>query len=1071
MIMKNVYKRLSVFMMLLVLSSTMVLAQINVSGKILDESGAGLPGATVLVKGTTTGVVADFDGNYSISAPSAESILVFSFIGYESQEQVVQNRSLINVQLKISESSLQEVIVTGYGAQSKRDITGAVTTVATNDLLSMPATTFAQQLQGRAAGVNIVNDATPGGEATVRIRGFGTIGNNNPLYVIDGVPTERQGNLNPEDIESIQVLKDASAASIYGSRAANGVVIITTKRGKVGKPTISFNTYYGTQQAANAPEVLNSAELGKYLYLADLYAGKTPSHGQYTFGANGQVSIPDYVFPSAAMNGDPATNPDLYSLKPGNIYAITKSADTNWWDETTQTAAIKNYQISAAGGTENGRYALSAGYFNQEGIVKYIGYERFSLRANTEFKAFNNKLTIGENLSVTFDNRKGGFGNQQEQNAVSGAYKHHPLLPVYDIAGNFAGSRGANLGNNFNPYAILSREQDNRTYRLRVFGNAYASYDFSDNLQFKTSLGIDGNTSRGRYLGRPQPEYVEGNFINSTTARSDYQYQWVWSNVISYNKTFNDIHNVDVYVGTESITEFGEFFQAGRQRFAFNTPEILSYLDLGDATTASNSGNVFRDYSLFSQFGKFNYSYNDKYLVQVIVRNDASSRFLSASRNAIFPAFSLGWRMSEEDFIKSALPFVTDMKLRYGWGKTGNQAIGDYNAYTTYRSNIFNAGYPIDGSTSNPTLGFDAQRFGNPNAKWETTTSNNLGLDVLMFGDKVNFEFDVWQRVTSDMLFTIPISFSAGDAAAPASNVGQITNKGIDLNLGYKNTAMGGDFRYSISGNLSAYRNNVDNLDANEGTRFFGFGSRVPAVTLTQAGLPLSSYYGFNVEGIFQTQQEADAHATYGTYNAPGKFKIQDVNGDGKITDDDRTVIGNPHPDFTYGVNVNLGYKNWDFTVFGNGSVGNDIFNYVRYFADFNTFQGNRSQAALYDAWQPSNPTAPKAEWVAANPNATAPIMDANDQVSSRPSSYFIEDGSYFRIRNVQLTYNLPTTLLSKYGFGRASIYFQGQNLVTFTKYSGLNPEIQTNTDNTLGFDGGYMPVSRNFLIGLNLNF
>lgn len=1069
--MKNVYKRLSVFMMLLVLSSTVVLAQITVTGKVLDESGAGLPGATVVVKGTTSGVVADFDGNFSITVPSEQSVLVFSFIGYESQEQIVQNRSLITVQLNLSESSLQEIVVTGYGAQSKRDITGAVATVSTDALLSMPATTFAQQLQGRAAGVNIINDATPGGEATVRIRGFGTIGNNSPLYIIDGVPTERQGNLNPADIETIQVLKDASAASIYGSRAANGVVIITTKRGKVGKTSISFNTYYGTQHSGNSPKVLNSKELGSYLYLADLYAGKNPAHGQYTFGPNGEVKIPDYVFPSAAMSGDPRTNPDLYSLKPGNIYAITESADTNWWDEVTQTASIKNYQVSAAGGTESGRYALSAGYFNQEGIVKFIGYERFSLRANTEFKALNNKLTIGENLSVTFDNRKGGFGNQDEQNAVSGSYKHHPLLPIYDIAGNFAGSRGANLGNNFNPYAVLSRQQDNRTYRLRVFGNAYASYDFNDNIQFKTSLGIDGNTSRGRYLGRPQPEYVEGNFINSTTARSDYQYQWVWSNVLSYTKTFNEIHNVDIYVGTEAIQEFGEFFQAGRQRFAFDTPEILSYLDLGDATTASNSGNVFRDYSLFSQFGKFNYSYSDKYLVQVIIRNDASSRFLSASRNAVFPAFSLGWRLSEEAAVKSALPFVTDMKLRYGWGKTGNQAIGDYNAYTTYRSNIYNAGYPIDGSSSSPTIGFDAQRFGNPNAKWETTTSNNLGLDVLMFGDKVNLEFDVWQRVTSDMLFTIPITFSAGDAAAPSSNVGQITNKGVDLNLGYKNTAMGGDFRYSVSGNFSTYRNNVDKLDENEGTRFFGFGSRVPAVTLTQAGLPLSSYYGFNVLGIFQSQQEADAHATYGAYNAPGKFKIEDVNNDGVITDDDRTVIGNPHPDFTYGINVNLGYKNFDFTIFGNGSVGNDIFNYVRYFADFNTFQGNRSNRALYDAWQPTNPTAPKSQWVAANPGATSPIMDANDQVSSRPSSYFIEDGTYFRVRNIQLTYSLPAAALSKLGFARASVYVQGQNLITITKYSGLNPEIQTNTDNTLGFDGGYMPTSKNFLIGLNLNF
>ena len=1058
-------------MMLLALSSTVVLAQIKVSGKVLDESGSGLPGATVVVKGTTIGVVADIDGNYSIDVPSNESVLIFSFVGYATLEEVVQNRSMINVQLNLSESSLQEIVVTGYGAQSKRDITGAVTTVDTDELLSIPATTFAQQLQGRAAGVNIINSAVPGGEATVRIRGFGTIGNNSPLYVIDGVPTERQGNLNPEDIETIQVLKDASAASIYGSRAANGVVIITTKRGKIGKPTVTFSTYQGIEQSSTSPKVLNSAELGEYLYLADVYAGKTPSHGQYTFGPNGEVRIPDYVFPSGAMTGDPSTNPDLYSLRPGNIYAITESADTNWWDEVTRSGSIRNYQISAAGGTESGRYALSVGYFNQEGIVKYVGYERFSLRANTEFKTLNKKLTVGENLSVTFDNRKGGFGNQEEQNAVSGAIKHHPLLPVYDIAGNFAGSRGANLGNNFNPYAILSRQQDNRSYRMRVFGNAYASYDFSDNIQFKTSLGIDANLGRGRFLGRPQPEYVEGNFINSTTATSDYQYQWVWSNVLSYNKTFNEVHNVDVYVGTEAIEEFGESFSAGRQRFAFNNTEILSYLDLGDATTATNSGNVFRDYSLFSQFGKFNYSYSDKYLVQVIVRNDASSRFLSASRSAVFPAFSLGWRLSEEAAIQTALPFVTDMKLRYGWGKTGNQAIGDYNAFTTYRSNIFNAGYPIDGSTSSPTIGFDAQRFGNPNAKWETTTSNNLGLDVLMFGDKFNLEIDVWQRVTTDMLFTIPVTFTAGDAAASSFNVGQITNKGIDLNLGYKNTAMGGEIRYSVSGNISTYRNVVDKLDGNEGTRFFGFGSRVPAVTLTQAGLPLSSYYGFNVLGIFQSQEEANSHATYGTYNAPGKFKIEDVNNDGRITDDDRTVIGNPHPDFTYGINVNLGYKSFEFTVFGNGSVGNDIFNYVRYFADFNTFQGNRSRAALYDAWQPSNPTAPRSQWVAANPNATTPIMDANDQVSSRPSSYFIEDGSYFRIRNIQLTYSLPATTLSRLGFGRASVYVQGQNLVTITNYSGLNPEIQTNTDNTLGFDGGYMPVAKSFLIGLNLNF
>ena len=1071
MFMKKIYKSLSVFLLLLVFSSATLMAQRTVTGTVLDEFGESLPGVTVLVKGTTTGTATDIDGKFSINVPVDNEVLVFSFIGYRTVEQTVGNRSNISISMSPDESLLSELVVTGYGEQSKRSITGAVTTVEAKDLLAIPASTFAQQLQGRAAGVNVTNSAVPGGEATVRIRGFGTIGNNNPLYIIDGVPTERQSNLNPEDIETMQILKDASAASIYGSRAANGVIIITTKRGKVGKPSINFSTFTGSQTAAASPEVLNSEELGRYLYLADVYAGKTPSHGQYRFGPNGEVSIPFYVFPSGASEGDPRADPSLYSLRPGNIYAITRAADTNWWNEVTRTAPIKNYQLSAAGGSENGRYALSAGYFNQEGIVKYIGYERFSLRANTEFKTLNNKVTIGENLSVTFDNTKGGFGNQEEQNAVSGAYKHHPLLPVYDIAGNFAGSRGANLGNNFNPYAVINRQQDNRNLRLRIFGNAYAAIDFTEDFQFKTSLGIDGNTSRGKFLGRPQPEYVEGNFINGSTSTNDYTYQWVWSNVLSYSKVFKEVHGFDAYVGTEAIKEFGEFFEAGRQRFAFLTPEILSYLDLGDATTATNSGNVSRDYSLYSVFGKFNYNYKSKYLFQVIIRNDASSRFLSASRSATFPAFSVGWRLSDENFFKSAFPFFDDFKLRYGWGKTGNQAIGDYNAFTTYRSNILNAGYPIDGSTSSPAIGFDAQRFGNPNAKWETTTSNNLGFDASLLNNKINIEFDAWTRVTSDMLFTIPVTFTAGDAGASASNVGQITNKGLDLTLGYSDKAMNGDFRYSITGNFSIYRNRVDRLDGNEGTRFFGFGSRVPAVTITQAGLPLSSYYGFNVLGIFQSQEEANSHATYGTYNAPGKFKIEDVNQDGRISDDDRTIIGNPHPNFVYGINITVGYKNFDLNIFGNGSQGNDIFNYVRYFADFNTFQGNRSKAALYDAWQPSNPTAPRSQWAAANPNATAPIMDANDQVSSRPSSYFIEDGSFFRIRNIQLSYTLPKSLLSRYGFGNAQVYLQGQNLFTFTKYTGLNPEIQTNTDNTLGFDGGFMPVSKTLLIGLNLNF
>lgn len=1062
--MLNTYKRWYVITLLLLFTSTALYAQRTVTGKVTDSMNESLPGAAVLLKGTSSGTVTDMDGNYSIEVPNDQAVLVFSFIGYTNVEETVGTRSTIDVIMEEGVSALDEVVVTGYGSQSRREITGAVTSVDSEKLLSIPATTFAQQLQGRAAGVTIVNDATPGGGATVRIRGFGTINNNDPLYVIDGVPTQNQGNLNPNDIESIQILKDASAASIYGSRAANGVIIITTKRGTVGKPTISFDAYYGTQEAATAPDPLNAEELGRYLYLANVNAGRTPSHGQYTFGPNGEVTIPDYVFPSGGMEGDPGVDPSLYALEPGNIYPITRSADTNWWNETTRTAPIQSYQVSASGGTENGRYALSLNYFNQEGIVNDIGYDRYSVRANTEFKVLNNRLTIGENLSVTVGNRKGGFGNgsrgnNEEQNAVFSSSLQHPLLPVYDIMGNFAGSRGANLGNNFNPVAVLARAKDNRNLSLRAFGNVYASVDITDEIMVKTSLGVDANNRRARYIGRPQPEYVEGNFVNSSSSENEYSYQWVWSNTLSYTKTFNEIHAIDAYLGIESIKEFGEIFGAGRQRFAFETNPIISYLDLGDPNTATNFGRVVNDYRLYSQFGKINYAYDGKYLVQFILRNDGSSRFLQASRNATFPAFSLGWRLSDEPAIANALPFVSDMKLRYGWGQTGNQFIADYNAYTTYRSNIFNAGYPIDGSVSTPALGFDAQRFGNPNAKWETTTSNNLGLDVEFLEGLIFFEFDLWNRVTTDMLFQVPINYGHGDAVAPYSNIGQMTNKGIDLNLGFDDTAMGGELRYGVSANYSMYRNNVDVLAENEDNVLFGASTRVPSVTITEVGSPISSFFGYNNLGIFQTQEEVNSHPPYGSYNAVGKFKVQDVNEDGVITDADRTIIGNPHPDFVYGVNVNIGYRNWDLTLFGSGSVGNDIFNYINYWTDFNTFQGNKSKAALYDAWQPSNPS------------GTLPIMDSNDQISSRPSSYFVEDGSYFRLRNVQLTYNLSTDLLSRVNMSRASVYFQGQNLLTITDYTGVNPEIQTGSNNTVGFDGGYMPVSRNLILGLNVTF
>jgi TonB-dependent starch-binding outer membrane protein SusC len=1044
-----------------------VVAQGNrITGKVSGPDG-GIPGANVVLKGTTTGTSTDADGNFSISA-KPNSVLVVSAIGFGAREVNVGNQSQLSVTLAEDVNSLSEVVVTGYSSQSKRDITGAVATVNTKELLSIPATDVAQQLQGRVAGVTVTNDATPGGSATVRIRGFGTIGNNDPLYIIDGVPTQNLGTINQNDIETIQVLKDASASSIYGSRAANGVVIITTKKGKAGVSQITFNAYYGSQQWARKGEVLNAEELGRYLYLADVNAGKTPSHGQYSYGTDGKVTIPAYVFPSKGAEGTPGVDPKLYSLTPDNIYPITKSANTNWFDEVTQTAPIMNYQLGATGGSETGRYALSVGYFSQDGTVRNIGYDRYTMRANTEFNV-KKRIRVGENLTVAYSSRKGGFNNSEEQNAVSGSYKHHPLLPVYDIAGNFAGSRGLNLGNNSNPVATLYRERDNRYNSLRVFGNAYVEADLPAGFTVRSSIGVDANADRAKYLGRANPEYIEGNFNNSLSDENRYFYQWVWTNTLSYTKTINSVHKIDAFVGTEAIRQYQEFFKAGRSSFFTEQLDIQSYLDLGTQSTASNEGRVEQDYSLFSLFGKVNYAFGDKYLFQAILRQDKSSRFLSASNSALFPAVSAGWRISQEDFFKTGLPFINDMKIRAGYGLTGNQAIGDYNAYTTYRSSTFNNGYPINGSTSTASAGFSPQRFGNPNAKWEATASTNIGFDMALLQNKIDISFDVWSRTTTDMLFTSPFTFTAGDADIPSYNVGSMENKGIDLAIGYKDRK--GDFRYGVSANISTYRNKVLKLDESPNTQYFGYGSRVPAVTLTKAGLPISSFYGYKVLGIFQTAEEAKNWAPYESYNAVGKFRIADLAGkadgtpDGKITDADRTVIGSPHPDFTYGINVNLGYKNFDLVLFGNGSQGNQIFNYTRYFSDFNTFQGNRSRRALYDAWSPTNT------------GGTTPIPDANDAISSRPSSYFVEDGSFFRLKNVQLGYTLPTTLLSKIGLGTCQIYVQSQNLLTFTKYQGLNPEISISNNfnadrnRNLGFDGGYLPASRTLLFGLNVGF
>ncbi|HWV33728.1 MAG TPA: TonB-dependent receptor [Dyadobacter sp.] len=1073
-----------VMIMLFAIAAHLSYAQDHqVKGKVSSSAdGTGIPGVNVQLKGTNVGTVTDADGVYSIEAKGSGAILVFSSIGLIKKEIPVGNQTTIDVSMEDDIKNLSEVVVTGYAAQRKKDITGAVTVINPKELTSVPSASVTQMLQGRASGVTVGNDNSPGGGTMVRIRGFGSINNNSPLYVIDGVPTQGTLNqINPNDIESMQVLKDASAASIYGARAANGVVIITTKKGKTGAPNITFDFYTGTQRPGKMLDLLNTKELGQYLYEADLGAGKNPSvtspSAQYKFDENGKQTIADYIYPN--VYGDLPSNytytNDIADPALGKTaFNITKAnkEGTDWQDVIFDPASISNYQIGASGGSEAAKYALSANYFKQNGILRYTKYKRYSLRANTEFK--KGPVTVGENFTFSYDERQ-GITNNDESNPIMFAIRVHPIIPVFDITGGpkalggtntsdyngFAGSRGSNLGNAPNPLARLYREKDNLTKGTHAFGNVFAQVDILPGLYARTSLGIEYNQyNRSEYFHR-DIEAAEARNANSLNVINNVDRSFTWFNTLNYAKSFG-VHNFSVLLGTEAVKTYAAEFRASRSAFAFDDLDYR-YLDAGSAAGLNNAGPGATESALFSQFGKINYAFKELILADVTLRRDGSSRFSAANRYGIFPAFSLGLRMTELAFMKP-VKFVDDLKLRFGWGKTGNQLIPNvYNAYTLYAADPLNNAYDINGTGTSIVGGFDLVQFGNSNGKWETNTSTNIGLDASLFNSKLEVVLDVYNRITSDMLTQIAIPRTAGSGTIPYTNIGEVRNRGVDLGITFRDKK--GDFNYMVGINFGHYKNEVLKLNNDPNATIFGFTTRLPAMSATKAGLPIASYYGYFVDGVIKDQAEADAAPKFGSYTREGTFKFRDVNGDGVITAADRTIIGNPHPDFNYGINVGVGWKWFDLTLFGQGVQGNQIFNYVKYWTDFNVFQGNRSKTMLYDSWKKPGD------------NAKLPRLNSGDATSQQVSSYFLEDGSYFRLKNIQLTFNLPSNWLKKVKLGSAQIYVQGQNLFTFTKYTGLDPDInlrrsgENNQDTHMGVDEGSYPVAKSFLGGLRFNF
>ncbi len=1057
-------------------------AQRTISGTIIaGDDNSPLTGATVVVKGTDIGTSTDLDGKFSLSVPNDVKTITVSSIGFLSADVDISGVSEINLILKSDVSTLDEIVVTGYASQRKKDITGAVTVVNSKDLTALPAASVTQMLQGRAAGVNIGNDNSPGGGTMVRIRGFGSINNNSPLYVIDGVPTQGTLNqINPNDIESMQILKDASSASIYGARANNGVVIISTKKGKIGEPQITFDYYTGMQNPGKKLDLLNTQQLGQYLYEAEKGAGKNPSitspSVQYKFGTNGEQTVADYIYPN--IYGEiPANYTYTNDIADPNLgktaFNITKAnkQGTDWQDVIFDPAPISNYQLGATGGGKSGRYAISGNLFKQNGILRFTKYDRYSVRANTEFT--KGKFTFGENFTYSYDERT-GITNNNESNPIMFAVRVHPIIPVFDITGGpnffggsntspyngFAGSRGVNLGNAPNPLARLYREKDNILKGNHIFGNVFGELSILKNLKARTSLGLEYNLyNQSSYFHR-DIEAAEPRSANSLTVSSSTDKSVTWFNTLNYDLKINN-HAFNILVGTEAVTTDAFSFNASRSTFAFDDLDYR-YLDAGSSAGLNNSGTGNTITALLSQFGKINYAFKDFLLADFTLRRDGSSRFSPKNRWGVFPAFSVGVRLNELGFMKN-IQQINDLKLRYGWGKTGNQLIPNvYNAYTLYAPDPINNAYDINGTGTSIVGGFDLVQFGNPNGKWETNTSSNIGLDAVLFNN-LELVVDVYSRVTTDMLTQIQPPRSGGSGTVPYTNIGEISNKGVDLGLNYRNKI--GQLRYNLGVNFAHYKNKVVKLNNDPNATVFGFSTRLPAISATRAGLPLASYYGYIVNGVLKDQAAADAAPKFGTYTREGTFNFQDVNGDGKITAADRTFIGNPHPDFTYGINLGLGFKNFDFTLFAQGSQGNEIFNYVRYWTDFNTFQGNRSIEILNNSWKKSGDI------------AKLPRLNSGDATSQQISTYFLEDGSYMRIKNMQLTYSIPNTLIKRVGMSNAQIYIQGQNLFTFTKYTGLDPDINLrssatdNQDIHMGIDEGAYPVSKNFLFGVKLTF
>jgi TonB-linked SusC/RagA family outer membrane protein len=1015
--------------------------------------GMGLPGASVLVSGTKIGTSTDLDGQFIINNVDKNATLVFSYTGYESQSVKLNGQTTLKILLKVESLKLQEVVVTGYSKERKVDLTGAVTVVDLKPILaqSLSSGNAMAALQGRVAGLNIEKSGDPSGASSrILIRGVSTLGNTDPLYVIDGVPITRPevfASLNPSSIESIQVLKDASASSIYGSRAANGVIIVTTKNAKKGdNTTVSYSTNVTMQsEKRERYKMLNALDRGKVLWQAAVNDGADPSGGYgqiYNFDWNNDFSNPvlNSVSVQPFVGGD--TN--------------VPAGDTNWQDTMYKTGLLINNDLSISGGTDKTNAMLNIGYLDNNGILKLTNYERYTARLNSDFKLFNDKVKIGINSQFTQSNERAAANDVGGARTTGLAISLAPTIPVYTLLGDYAGPIGSGYSDRNNPLLMQDLNRLDNSKKISLFGNVFAEVNLLKNLTFKNSIGMDSNT----YERKDVEPTVNNGFItrstNSLTIDTNKYSSLTISNTLNYNLNISN-HKIGIIVGTESVKTDFSTLTGFAQGFAV---ESESYFVLSAATGTRTVTGISSGSRLFSQFGKFNYAFSDRYLASFTIRRDGSSRFGENNRFGIFPAVTAGWRINNEEFLKNVTA-ISNLKLRAGYGEVGNQNIGDNARFGLYEArygpnlNTFNpdfwnvyynigTAYDLNGSnTGNLPSGFVSIQAANPNLKWETTKETNVGIDFGFFGEKLTGSFDYFSRQTEGILIVPPIASVVGEGQQRYINGASTTNKGWEFTLGYAKKFINGLY-FNVSTNFGATRNKVTQLPVEVRTAYPG--------TASNSIIGHSQYeiFGYKTQGLFQSQSEIDSHATQ-VGSRLGGIKYVDINEDGVINSDDRTFIGSTLPKLEYGINLSLAYKNIDFSVFGSGlsgRIGLDPYIFYNNFAS----GSNNSGPGTLNAWTPTNSS------------STIPSLSlaSND---SQTSDYLFRNNSYFKLRNLQIGYTLPDSFVSKSKFiTKCRIYAQGENLFWITPkgYVGSDPERT---------DINRIPVPTSFTLAVNLNF